>query len=93
VLATSPQVKAAEAKLKTCIAKGDWLTSAGRHYIVTCAMPAAASPTARAKVQKCLQNDITSHGFGLTQRTDLSRPRWERDKGSHGSREPVWEPA
>jgi hypothetical protein len=65
-LATSPQVKAAEAKLKTCISKGDWLTSAGRHSIVTCAMPAAASPAARAKAQRCLQNDIASHGFGLT---------------------------
>jgi hypothetical protein len=65
-LATSPQVQAAEAKLKTCIANGNPLTSAGRHSIITCAMPAATSPTARAKAEKCLQTDFSSHGFGLT---------------------------
>lgn len=65
-LATSPQVRAAEAKLKTCIASGNPLTSAGRHAIITCALPAAASPTARAKAQKCLENAFSSHGFGLT---------------------------
>jgi hypothetical protein len=65
-LATSPQVRAAEAKLKTCIANGDPLSSAGRHSIITCALPAAASPTARAKAQKCLENAFSSHGFGLT---------------------------
>ena len=26
----------------------------------------AASPTARAKAEKCLQTDFSSHGFGLT---------------------------
>jgi hypothetical protein len=66
-LATSPQVRAAEAKLKTCITNGDPLTSAGRHSIITCALPAATSSTARAAAEKCLQTDFTSHGFGLTQ--------------------------
>ena len=27
---------------------------------------AATSPTARAKAEKCLQTDFSSHGFGLT---------------------------
>jgi hypothetical protein len=66
-LATSPQVRAAEAKLKTCITNGNPLTSAGRHSIITCALPAATSSTARAAAEKCLQTDFTSHGFGLTQ--------------------------
>jgi hypothetical protein len=65
-LATSPQVKAAEAKLKTCIANGNPLTTAGRHSIITCAMPAATSPTARAAAEKCLKTDFSSHNFGLT---------------------------
>jgi hypothetical protein len=65
-LATSPQVRTAEAKLKTCIANGNPLTSAGRHSIITCAIPAATSPTVRAKAEKCLQTDFSSHGFGLT---------------------------
>jgi hypothetical protein len=65
-LATSPQVRAAEAKLKTCIANGNPLSSAGRHAIITCALPAAASSAARAKAQKCLENAFSAHGVGLT---------------------------
>ena len=65
-LTTSPQVRAAEAKLKTCISKGDPLTSAGRNAIITCALPAATSPTARATAKKCLETAFSSHGFGLT---------------------------
>jgi hypothetical protein len=65
-LATSPQVRAAEAKLKTCISKGDPITSAGRNAIITCALPAATSPTARATAKKCLEAAFSSHGFGLT---------------------------
>jgi hypothetical protein len=65
-LATSPQVRAAEAKLKTCIANGNPLTSAGRHSIITCAMPAATSPTARATAKKCLETTFSSHSFGVT---------------------------
>jgi hypothetical protein len=65
-LATSPQVRAAEAKLKTCISKGDPLTSAGRNAIITCALPAATSPTARATAKKCLETAFSSHGFGVT---------------------------
>jgi hypothetical protein len=65
-LATNPQVRAAEAKLKTCISKGDPLTSAGRNAIITCALPAATSPTARAAAKKCLETAFSSHGYGLT---------------------------
>jgi hypothetical protein len=65
-LATNPQVQAAEAKLKTCLANGNPLTSAGRNAIITCALPAATSPTARTKAENCLKTDFTSHNFGLT---------------------------
>jgi hypothetical protein len=65
-LATSPQVRAAEAKLKTCISRGDPLTSDGRNAIITCALPAATSPGARATAKKCLETAFSSHGYGLT---------------------------
>jgi hypothetical protein len=65
-LATNPQVRTAEAKLKTCIANGNPLTTAGRNAIITCALPAATSSTARAAARKCLETAISSHGFGLT---------------------------
>ena len=65
-LATRPQVRGAEAKLKTCISKGDPLTSAGRNAIITCALPAATSPTARAAAKKCLETAFSSNGFGVT---------------------------
>jgi hypothetical protein len=65
-LATSPQVRAAEAKLKACITKGDPLTTAGRNAIITCALPAATSPTARAAAKTCLETAFSSHGYGLT---------------------------
>jgi hypothetical protein len=65
-LATNPQVRAAEAKLKTCISKGNPLTTSGRDAIIGCALPAATSATARAAAKKCLETAFSSHGYGLT---------------------------
>lgn len=60
-VANTPQARKAEALVKSCLGKTNWLTKSGRDKFVTCIAPKGK----KVQVEKCARNAI-AHGSYFT---------------------------